>query len=75
MTSADNGHMAHIRAFTPQSIEQKINQAVDSAQNRALQEGHHGVKVTRHSPTAFTVAVSPDVAYGWTMEQDEFCSN
>ncbi|MCZ9880584.1 hypothetical protein [Arthrobacter sp. B2a2-09] len=72
MTSADNGHMTHIRAFTPQSIEQKLNHAVDSAQSHALQQGRHGVKVTRHSPTTFTVAVSPDVAYGWTQEHDEF---
>jgi hypothetical protein len=72
MTSADNGHVAYIRAFTPQTIELKLNEAVASAQDYAMQEGRHGVKAIRHEPTAFTVAVSQDVEYGRTIEHDEF---
>jgi hypothetical protein len=72
MTSAGNGHVAYIRAFTPQTIEQKLNEAVAAAQDYAMREGRHGVQVTRHEPTAFTVAVSPDIAYGRTIEHDEF---
>lgn len=72
MTSPDNGHVTYIRAFTPQTIEQKLNEAVAAAQDHARRKGQHGVKVVRHEPTAFTVAVSPDVAYGRTIEHDEF---
>jgi hypothetical protein len=72
MTSAETRRRAYIRAYTPQTIEQKLNEAVAAAQDYAMQEGQHGVKVIRHEPTVFTVAVSPDVAYGRTMEHDEF---
>ena len=71
MTTAGNGHVARIRASTPQTIEQKLNEEVAAAQDYAMREGRQGVKVTRHEPTAFTVAVSPDVAYGRTVEHDE----
>jgi hypothetical protein len=72
MKSVGNGRVAHIRAFTPQTIEEKLNEAVEAARDYAMQEGRHGIKVTRHEPTVFTVSVSPDVAYGRTMEHDEF---
>lgn len=72
MKSAGNERVARIRAFTPQTIEEKLNEAVAAAQDYAMQGGRHGVKVTRHEPTVFTVSVSPDVAYGRTMEHDEF---
>ena len=71
MTSPAPKYTAYIHAATPHSVEQKLAHAVDSVQNHAREEGRHGVKVTRHSLTTFTVAVSPDVAYGWTTEHDE----
>ena len=42
MTSADHGHVTYIRAFTPQTIEQKLNEAVAAAQDHARRKGQQG---------------------------------
>jgi hypothetical protein len=40
------------------------------AREGALREGNHGILVTRHGPTSFTVNLSPEVPYGITQERD-----
>lgn len=60
-----------VRAYTPDGIEQQLNAAVASVQIAAMVEGRWGIRVTRHEPTTFTVAVCPEVVYGQTVEYDE----
>ncbi len=44
----------------------------DAARAQAVRECLHGVLVTRHGPGSFTVTVSRDIAYGLTLERDDW---
>ena len=70
MITATTGHTYHVTADEPQLIAERLEAAERSAQERALREGDHGILVTRHGPTSFTVALSADVPYGITQERD-----
>jgi hypothetical protein len=58
-----------ITAHDPDTIENDLNSAVDIARTRAMQDRRHGILVTQHDYTTYTVAVSRDVPYGQTHEQ------
>ena len=70
MITATIGPIYHVTADEPQLIAERLDAAEKSAQERALREGSHGILVTRHGPTSFTVALSADVPYGTTQERD-----
>jgi ribosomal protein S12 methylthiotransferase accessory factor YcaO len=70
MITATTGLAYHVTADEPQLIAELLEAAERSAQERALREGNHGILVTRHGPTSFTVALSADVPYGVTQERD-----
>ena len=70
MITATTGPTFHVTADEPQLIAERLEAAERSAQERALREGNHGILVTRHGPTSFTVALSADVPYGITQERD-----
>jgi hypothetical protein len=70
MITAPTGLTYHVMADEPQLIAERLEAAERSAQERALREGNHGILVTRHGPTSFTVALSADVPYGITQERD-----
>ncbi|MDR6416976.1 hypothetical protein [Pseudarthrobacter sulfonivorans] len=61
-----------ITADDPRTIENDINTAVDMARQHAILEGRHGILVTQHGYTSYTVAVSRDVPFGQTHERREF---
>lgn len=50
-------------------IHEDLNGAVDRAINQAIKVGQHGVLVTQHSHTFYTVMLSRDVPYGQTHER------
>jgi hypothetical protein len=50
-------------------VAERLDAAEKLARERALREGNHGILVTRHGPTSFTVNLSPDVPYGITQER------
>ena len=60
-----------ITAHDPDTVENDLNTAVEMAREHAMQESRHGILVTQHSYTSYTVAVSRDVPYGQTHEQRE----
>lgn len=64
----DAGRSYFVEAHEPQLLEEDLNAAVDAALEHAMQEGRHGILVTRHGHTRYTVAVSAEVPYGLTME-------
>ncbi|BCW66752.1 hypothetical protein NicSoilB4_15150 [Arthrobacter sp. NicSoilB4] len=70
MITATTGHTYPVTADEPQLIAERLEAAERSAQERALREGNHGILVTRHGPTSFTVTLSADVPYGITQERD-----
>jgi hypothetical protein len=57
--SGDNAHQ----------IREDLNDAVNRAVGQAMTVGQHGVLVTQHSHTFYTVALSRDVPYGQTHER------
>jgi hypothetical protein len=60
-----------ITAHSPDGVENDLNAAVEIAREHAMKESRHGILVTRHSHTSYTVAVSRDVPYGQTHERRE----
>ncbi|MHC6219527.1 hypothetical protein [Arthrobacter sp. MMS24-S77] len=58
-----------ISAHDPDSIENDLNTAVEIAREHAMKEYRHGILVTQHSYTSYTVTVSGDVPYGETHER------
>ena len=58
-----------ITAHDPATVENDLNTAVDMAREHAMQESRHGILVTQHDFTSYTVAVSRDVPYGQTHER------
>jgi hypothetical protein len=64
-----------ITAHDPATIENDLNTAVDMAREHAMQERRHGILVTQHGYTSYTVAVSRDVPFGQTHERREQPAN
>lgn len=63
----------HVEAHDAHSIEAELNRAHEMARDHAIQLGRHGVLLSRHGYTSFTVAISIHVPYGQTLEcQDPF---
>ncbi|PVZ54056.1 hypothetical protein [Arthrobacter sp. H-02-3] len=59
-----------VEANEPHLIEENLNAALDVALEHAMKDGRFGILVTRHGHTRFTVALSADVPYGQTMEEN-----
>ncbi|SEF12906.1 hypothetical protein SAMN04489740_4305 [Arthrobacter alpinus] len=57
-----------IIANDPVTIENELNTAEAMARTWAMQDRQHGILVTRHNLTTYTVAVSDEVPYGETQE-------
>ena len=64
-----------ITAHDTDTVETDLNAAVEIAQIHAMKECRHGVLVTQHGYTSYTVAVSRDVPYGQTHERREVPPN
>ncbi|MFK4296816.1 dissimilatory sulfite reductase (desulfoviridin) alpha/beta subunit [Arthrobacter sp. GAS37] len=60
-----------ITAHDPDTIENDLNTAVEIAREHAVNERRHGILVTQHGFTRYTVAISRDVPYGETLERRE----
>ncbi len=58
-----------ITAHDPDTVENDLNTAVEMAREHATRESLHGILVTQHSFTSYSVAVSRDVPYGQTHER------
>ena len=58
-------------AHDPDTVENDLNAAVEIAREHAMKECRHGILVTQHGYTSYTVAVSRDVPYGQTHERRE----
>jgi hypothetical protein len=70
ITTTETGRIYRVTGETRRLVTGDLNAAVELAQRHAMGEGKHGVLVTRHWPSSFTVAVSGDVPYGITQERD-----
>ncbi|KRE68670.1 hypothetical protein ASG92_02100 [Arthrobacter sp. Soil736] len=64
-----------ITAHDPDTVENDLNAAVEIAREQAMKECRHGILVTQHGYTSYTVAVSRDVPYGQTHERREQPAN
>lgn len=64
-----------ITAYDPETVENDLNAAVEIAREQAMKERRHGILVTQHGYTSYTVAVCRDVPYGQTRERREEPAN
>jgi hypothetical protein len=70
MTESINAsYLLEIRGDKPRQIREDLNGAVDRAVTHAMKVGRHGLLVTQHSYTFYTVALSKDVPYGKIQER------
>lgn len=69
MNSRPTGLIAEITATEASTLEDEINNAVEEARAKAEREGQHGILVTRHGHSRFTIEISPEVPYGLTQER------
>ncbi|MEW1822629.1 hypothetical protein AB0323_17860 [Arthrobacter sp. NPDC080031] len=60
-----------ITAHDSDTVENELNAAVDIAREHAVKERRHGILVTQHEYSRYTVAISRDVPYGQTLERRE----
>ncbi|MGO4806803.1 hypothetical protein AB4089_16940 [Arthrobacter sp. 2MCAF15] len=60
-----------ITASDPDTVENDLNDAVEIAREHAMKDRRHGILVTQHSYTAYTVAVTASVPYEQTHERRE----
>jgi hypothetical protein len=70
MTSKTTELIAEITATRASTLEHELNTAVDKAREKAMTDGRHGILVTRHGYSSFTVELSPEVPYGLTQERE-----
>lgn len=60
-----------VTAHDPDTVENDLNAAEEIAREHAMKDCRHGILVTQHGYTTYTVAVSRDVPYGQTLERRE----
>lgn len=65
----DASYLVEVRGDKAQQIREHLNVAVDRAIDHGRKVGRHGVLITQHSYTFYTVTLSKDVPYGQTQER------
>ncbi|WP_258074004.1 hypothetical protein [Arthrobacter sp. Y81] len=70
ISTIDGGREFLIETNDAHRRDEYLNAAVEAALQYATKEGRHGILVTRHGHTTFTVAVSGKVPYGQTWEEN-----
>lgn len=68
ITIIQAGCVYHVTGDKPASIQEDLDSAVELAFDEALNDGRHGILVTRLGPASFTGTSSTDVPYGTTQE-------
>lgn len=63
--------VAEFRVETKTEMNQRLDAAIAAAHQTAFATGSHGVLVTRHDFSHFSVALSPEVPFGLTLERDK----
>jgi hypothetical protein len=69
---AEAGVLLHVVAGDPRTQQDAIAEAVHTVREAIPAEHPHGILLTRHSESLFTVTHSPAVPHGTTMEQDRW---
>jgi hypothetical protein len=72
MTSIPAVHLS-IAGESPSMINEGLDSAMNMAQMQVMNDGAHGILVTRQRYGAFTVEVSADARYGVVRESCEIC--
>lgn len=72
MTAPQPTLVIDVNVDSPANLHDRLNAAVDAAREEAIKHGRHGILVTQHGYSSFTVAVSPEVPFGLTAEKREW---
>lgn len=66
------GYFVEVRVTDAASLQDQLTAGVEIVQQQAISYGRHGVLITQHGYTAFTIAISPEVPYGETREHRQW---
>ncbi|WAH98228.1 hypothetical protein [Arthrobacter sp. MMS18-M83] len=69
-STIEPGRTYFVEANKPDLIDKDLNEAVDLALEYAMKAGQYGILVTRHGHSTFTVAVSAEVPFRQTREEN-----
>lgn len=69
LTTIEPKRYFHVTGTSAREVERDITKAVDLARQGSTAHGWLGVLVTRHDVDLYTVALSPLVPYGQTVER------
>lgn len=50
-------------------LHERLDAAVETARQKAITHGKHGILVTQHGYGNFMVAISPEIPFGLTLER------
>jgi hypothetical protein len=71
ISTLDDGLSYVVEVSDASVLDDYLNTAVDLARQHATRAGLHGILVTRHGSTTFTVSVSEAVPFGETRERQD----
>lgn len=66
---AEAPYLLEVKGNEASQIREDLNAAINKAVTHAVNVGGHGILVTQHSHSFYTVALSKEVPYGQTMER------
>lgn len=64
--------LLHVVADDPESMQNRLDRAVEKLREAAADGNMSGILVTRQSRSVFTVQLSADVPFGLTVEMDRW---
>ncbi|MBT2594145.1 hypothetical protein [Arthrobacter sp. ISL-72] len=67
-TQTTDARSIHLTFSTAEEIHTGLESAVNELIEAAVEEGNCGIRVTRHEPGAYTVALDDSVPFGETYE-------
>jgi len=70
ITTIETGRYFHVSGMSPREIERDLTKAVGLAQEGSKGHGWLGVLISRHETDLYTVALSPLVPFGQTLERE-----
>lgn len=68
-TMAEAAYLLEVKGYEASQIREDLNAAINQAVTHAVNVGGHGILVTQHSHTFYTVTLSKEVPHGQTMER------
>lgn len=69
MRAQESALAIEVNVESAADMHERLDAAVETARQKAITDGKHGILVTQHSHSKFIVAISPSVPFGLTLER------